>query len=173
LKQGDALLPFPFICASDYVIRKVQVNQDGMKLNGTHQLLVYAVEVHTLGGSIHTIKKNAEALVDSKEIGPEENGDKTKYIVMSRDLDAGQSHSLEIGNSSLERAKDFRYMGTTITNQNSIQEEIKSKLKSGNACYHLAQNLLSSCLLSKSLMINRLPLLFKALLHGQKGRVFF
>jgi len=47
------------------------------------------------------------------------------------------------------RAEEFKYLGTTLTNQNSIQEKIKSKLKSGNACYHLVQNLLSSSLLSK------------------------
>jgi len=48
---------------------------------------------------------------------------------------------------------EFKYLGTTLTNQNSIQEEIKSRLKSGNACYHSVQNLLSSSLLSKNLNI--------------------
>ena len=65
LKQGYAfpLLLFNFVL--DYVIRRVQVNQDGLQLNTriTHQLLVYADEVNTLGGSVHTIKDNAEALV--------------------------------------------------------------------------------------------------------------
>ena len=65
-------------------IRRVQVNQDGLKLNGTHQLLVYADDVHILGGSIRIIKKNAEPLiVASKGIGLEVNDDKTKYLVMS------------------------------------------------------------------------------------------
>jgi len=49
--------------------------------------------------------------------------------------------------------EDFKYLGTNVTNQNSIQEEIKSKLKSGNACYHLVQNLLYFSLLSKNLKI--------------------
>jgi hypothetical protein len=52
-----------------YGIRRVQVNQDGLKLNGTHQLLVYADDINTIGGSIQTIKKITEALVASKEIG--------------------------------------------------------------------------------------------------------
>ena len=57
-----------------------------MKLNGTHQLLVYGDDGNILGGSVHTIKEKAEALlVASKETELEVNADKTKYIVMSRD----------------------------------------------------------------------------------------
>jgi len=66
----------------------------------------------------------------------EVNADKIKYMVMSRDQDAGRSHSMKIDNSSFERVEEFKYLGTALTNQNSIQEEIKSRLKSGNACYH-------------------------------------
>jgi hypothetical protein len=63
LKQGDALWPLLFNFALEYVIRMVQVNQDGLKLNGTHQLLVYADDVHIVGGSVHAVKKNTEALL--------------------------------------------------------------------------------------------------------------
>jgi len=56
-------LPLLFNFALEYTIRRFQVNQDGLKLNGTHQLLVYADDVNMLGGSVHTINKNAEALV--------------------------------------------------------------------------------------------------------------
>jgi len=107
-----------------------------------------------LGGSVHTVKENTEALVvASKEIGLEVNVDKTKYIVMSRDQNAGRSHSIKIDNSSIERVEYFKYLGTTLTKQNSIQEEIKSRLKSGNACYHSVQNLLSCILILKNLKI--------------------
>jgi len=58
-KQGDALLPLLFNSASTYAIRRVQVNKNGLKLNGTHQLLVYAEDINILGGSIHSIKKNS------------------------------------------------------------------------------------------------------------------
>ena len=79
--------------------------------------------------------------------------DKTKYMVMSRDHNAGRNHSVRIDNSSFERVEQFRYLGSTLTNENSIQKEIKSKLKSGNACYQSVQNLLSSSLLYKNLKI--------------------
>ena len=89
----------------------------------------------------------------SKEIGREVNADKTKYMVMSRDQTAGQSHSVKTDNSSFERVEEFKYLGTTLTNQNSIPEEIKSRLKSVNASYHSVQNRLSSSVLSKNLKI--------------------
>jgi hypothetical protein len=74
-------------------------------------------------------------------------------LVMARDQDAGRSHSLKIDYSSFERVEEFKYLGTTVTNQNSIQEEVKGRLKSGNACHNSAPNLLSSSLLSKKLKI--------------------
>ena len=70
-------------------------------------------------------------------------------MVMSRDQDAGRIQSVRIDNSTLERVEVFKYLGTTLTNQNSIAEEIEGRLRSGNACYHSVQNLLSSRLLSK------------------------
>ena len=152
MKQGDALSPLLFNFALEYTIRRVQVKQDGLKLNGTHQLLAYADDVNILGGSIHTVKENAEALVAAtREIGLEVSADKTKYMVMSRDQNAGQNHSVRIDNSTFERVEEFKYLGTTLTIQNSVREEIKSRLRSGNACYHSMQNLLSSRLLSKKL----------------------
>jgi len=72
-----------------YAIRRVQVNQDGLKLNGTHQLPVYADDVNILGGSLLPVKENTDALiVASKEIGLEVNADETKYMVMSREQNA-------------------------------------------------------------------------------------
>ena len=94
---------------------------------------------------IHNIKENAEALVvASKEIGLEINADKTKCMVMFRDQNAGRSHSMNTDNSSFGKVEECKYLGTTLTNQNCIQEEIKSRFKSGNARYHSVQNLLSS-----------------------------
>jgi len=76
LKQGDALSPLLFNFALDYAIRRVMVNQDGLKLNGKHQLLVYADDVDILGESVHTIQENVESLVvASKETGLKVNVD--------------------------------------------------------------------------------------------------
>jgi len=137
LKQGEALTPMLFNFALEYAIRRVQVNQDGLKLNGTHQILAYADDVNILGGSIHTLKEHAEASVAAtREVGLEVSADKTKYMVMSRDQNAGRIHSVMIDNSIFERVEEFKYLGTTLTNKNSIAEKIKSKLRSGSACYH-------------------------------------
>jgi hypothetical protein len=109
-----------------------------MKLHGTHQLLAYADAVNILGRSLHAVKKNTEALVAaSKETGLKINADKTKYVVMSRDQNAGRNHNIRIDNSSFERVEEFKYLGTTLTYQNYvyIQEEVTNRLKSGNACY--------------------------------------
>jgi hypothetical protein len=82
------------------------------------------------GGSIHAMKKNTEALVvASKEIGLEVNAEKTKYMVTSRNQNAGQNHNIKLDNKSFERVEQFKYLGTNLTNQNSIQEEIKNRLK--------------------------------------------
>ena len=87
-------------------------------------------------------------------IGLEVNADKTKYVDMSPDQDAGQSHNVKT-----ESVEEFKYLGTTLTKQNSLQEGIKRRLKSGYACYHLVQNILSSSLISKN---------FKIKIHGTK-----
>jgi len=130
------------------------MNQDGLKLNGSGQLLACVDGVNILGGSVHTVEENAEAsVVAAKEIGLEVNADKTKYMIMSRDQNAGRSHSMKTDSISIERVEEFKYLVTTLTNKNSIQEEIKSRLKLGNACYYSVQNLLSSSLLSKKLKI--------------------
>jgi len=105
--------------------------------------------------------------VASKETGLEVNADKIKYMVMSRDQNAGQSHSVKYDNSSFERVEKFKYLGTNLTNQNSIQEEIKSRLRSGNPCYQFVQNFLSSSLLSKyfNIKIYR-TIIFPVVLYG-------
>jgi hypothetical protein len=107
------------------------------------------------GESVQSVRENAQALVvTSKEIGLNVNVDKTEYVAMSRDQNAGQSHSMKTDDNSFERVEEFKYLGTTLMNQNFIQGEIKGRVKSGNAFCHLVQNLFSS-LLSKNLKIKK------------------
>jgi hypothetical protein len=74
-------------------------------------------------------------------------------MLLSWDQNAGQNREIKIGNRSFENVSQFKYLGTTVTNHNLIQEEIKRRLNSGNACYHSVQNLLSSRLLSKNVKV--------------------
>jgi hypothetical protein len=121
--------------------------QNGLKLNGAHQLLVYADDVNLLGDNIDTIKKNTEIILNtSKEVGLEVNTEKTK----SRHQNAGQNYGIKIANRSFENVAQIKYLGTVYLHL--IQEKIK-RLNSGNVCYHSVQKLLFSQLLSKNVKI--------------------
>jgi hypothetical protein len=129
LKQGHALSPLLFKFALEYAIMKAQENQVWLKLNETYHLLAYADDVNLLEDNIDAINKNTETLIDaSKEVGLEVNVEKTKYMVLYHHHNAGQSQDIQIASRSFENLSHLKYLETTVTNQNVIQEEIKWRL---------------------------------------------
>jgi hypothetical protein len=118
LKQGDALSPLLLNFALEYAIRKVLENQVGLELNGTHQLLDYADYVNLLGDS----NKNNKREHRSRDADLEINAEKTKHMIMSRHPNSGQNQNIRTGNESFENVAKFKYLGTTLTNQNDIRD---------------------------------------------------
>ena len=83
-----------------------------MKLNGTHQRLIYVKDVNILGVRVHTMKNNTESfMVAGKEIGLAVNSNKTKYVVMFRDQNAGRSRNITIDTCSFQRVEEGKYLG--------------------------------------------------------------
>jgi hypothetical protein len=113
----------------------------GLKLNGTHELLVYDNDVNLLEDNIDALNKNTGYLiVASKEVGLDVNAEKTKYMLLSRHQNAGQDLNMQVINRSFDDMAQFKYLGTTVTNPNLMQENINKRFSSNNACYHSVHN---------------------------------
>jgi hypothetical protein len=129
--------------------------------------LAYADDVNAAAENIDTKKENTEALLDaSKEVGLEVDLEKIKYMVMSRGQKISQKRSIKIAKRSFENVAKFKYLGTTLPDQNCMHEEINSRLNSGNAYYHLVQSLLSSRLLSRNVKVEIYKTIILPVLHG-------
>ena len=114
-----------FNSALEFNIIKVKANQEGLNLNGKHQILIYGDEVNIFYGSIRTLKGKTEALlVTSNETGPVINGDKTKHIVLSRYQHSVRSHNMIVANNFFERVEHFRYLETTLRIQISFVKKL-------------------------------------------------
>ena len=121
-EKAGALSLLVFNFALDYSIKTVQASKEGLKLNGTHQPPVYADDVNILDRSVHTVQKNRSLVLASKEIGLAVNADKNKYMVMSRDQNAGRNHNLKIDNRSFEGGGTVEIFGKNLKIKTYIQE---------------------------------------------------
>ena len=137
-----------------YDIRKVQETRLELDMYGTHQALAFADDVNLAGDDISTIERNADVLINAcKDIGLVVNKGNIKYMKIGRHRGMIANEPIGIGSNSYEKVKIFKYLGSLVTNQNSIQNEIKCRLKAGNLCHYYSQTLLSSLLLTKNLKI--------------------
>jgi hypothetical protein len=89
-----------------------------------------------IGRNIRSVRKDTEGLVAFKEIGLEVDAEKTKYMVMSRHQNALKNQNITRSNKCLEKLEQFKCLETNLTVRNSFHEDMKSRLKSGNASYH-------------------------------------
>jgi hypothetical protein len=121
-------LPLLFNFAFEYVIRKVPVNQVGLILNWTYKLLVYADGVNLLRYNIDTINRSTEKINDaSEEVDLEVNTEKTNYMLLCHHQNAGQNHDIKTADRSFKMWYSSNIWGRIITNQNLIQEGIKTR----------------------------------------------
>ena len=106
-------------------------------MNSTHQVLAYADDVNLIGDDIRTTERNADTLLNAcKKIGLSVNTGKTKYMEIGNNRGMIANVDIKISSNSYEKVKTFKYLGSLLTHQNYIREEIKCGLKAGNSCYY-------------------------------------
>ena len=124
----------------------------GLDMNGTHQVLAYTDDVNLICDDIRTIERSADVLLNAcKDIGLAVNTGKTNYMAIGRHRGMMANAHIKIGSYFYEKVKNFKFLGSLLTNQSFFKEEIKCRLKAGNSCYYSVQTLLSFRLLTKNL----------------------
>jgi len=156
LRQGDALLPILFNIALEKVIRESRIEENGIRLGGCIiGVLAYADDIVLLVENKVNLKEQAGKLLDTaNRIGLEINAEKTEYLIMQRGEVADHVHPfLEVGQYKFQRVKEFKYLGSILTDKNDELTEIKARLQSGNKCYYGLSNMLKARAISKNLKI--------------------
>ena len=125
-------------------------------MNGTHQVLAYGDDVNLIGDDNRTIERNADVLLNAcKDIGLIVNTGKAKYMEIGHHRGVIANEHIRIGSNSDKKVKTFKYLGFLVKSQNSIQEEIKCRLKFKNSCYYSVQTLLSSRIISRNSKVKK------------------
>lgn len=149
LRQGDALSCMLFNLTLESAMRKLDVNPGGTLLNRTTQALTFADDVDLLSRRVDYLRENFLKIdEEAKKAGLEVNEAKTKYMFMSRNQTLSASH-LQMGGYNFEVVREFKYLGSLVTEKNETQVEVKERLKCGNKSYYSMQHLLKSRLISR------------------------
>ena len=118
---GSIIVRKIFLAEFHLELKKNARNLSPIYLNGNHHVFAYADNVNLIGDDIRTIKRNAEVLLTAcKDIGLAVNTGKTKYVEIGNLRDMIANEHIRIGNNSHEKEKSFKYLGSLVTNQNSI-----------------------------------------------------
>ena len=152
VKQGDALSTILFNVVLERAIRGMEINPGGTIYNRTSQILAYADDVVIISRSGQELRHMFMQLEsESKKVGLKINESKTKYMITSRSTNKwSHLNELRIENFGFERVNRFKYLGSLITENNVITEEIKERLKDGNKCYGALLPLMKSKDLSRN-----------------------
>ncbi|KAE9540045.1 hypothetical protein AGLY_005297 [Aphis glycines] len=147
LKQGDAMSPALFNMALESVIRKIP-RTETLNPDEGNILLAYADDIVVIGNSQESIQSTVEELMKiGKYIGLTINSGKTKYMMLKRG--GGDHNNLQVGNNIFEQVQEFKYLGSTLNNQNNMHGEINIRLDAANRCLYALSTLFKSKLLSR------------------------
>lgn len=155
LRQGDSLSPMLFNIALEKAIRNSQIESTGNIYYKSIQLLGYADDLNIIGRSVAAVKEAYGKLEESaKEIGLAINKEKTKVMAVTPGIPTSLGNNLDMGNHNLEVVQSFKYLGSTVTEQNEEEIEIKNRIMQANRAYFSLSTILKSKVASKHTKCN-------------------